>query len=135
MMKRSHSRGGIKPFDILFADCNSTFGGKMKHYYVCIYCQKNDNNTYLANDFYGLLITTNDKYKKIGYNDYNVEININNRICYVCCDKLIRIQNDYTVCKKTYSLNSQEVAQIKDKFNAFILETKRQMNTNKGEIL
>lgn len=115
-------RSNLNPYDIFFA---KRIGGN--HYFVCIYTQSNDINNVLTEDIYGLLITTNQKYARIPKNDYNVEIYINNRRCYVCCDKLIRINKRDAVKKKYYTLEEEEKSEIRSKFSKFINEVERQM--------
>jgi len=115
----------IQPFDIFFAEKRGDFENKYKHYYVCIYTQTNDINNPLKNDIYGLIITTNQKYKNI-VNDYNVEIELNGKSCYVCCDKIVRIKLDHNVYPKHKHLKPEKIDQIKFNLSKFMNEIKRQ---------
>jgi phosphate starvation-inducible protein PhoH len=118
-----HSR--LLPYDVFFADKTCDFSDKNKHYYVCIYTQELDTNNVLFNDVYGLMITTNQKYNKM-QNDYNVEIMVNGRRCYVNCDKMIRLQVDEKVTIKQQRLSQTEIKEIKINLNKFLEEVKRQ---------
>lgn len=122
-------RSNIRPFDIFFADKKSDFDNNFKHYYVCIYTQAEDPNNKLWNDIYGLIITTNQKYRNMTQNDYNVEIEINGHSCYVCCDKLVRMRIDRNVKLKRQKLSNEKIEEVKANFFKFIEEMKRQVTT------
>lgn len=129
-MKTYHSDLFAKPFDIVYAN----FGGK-KHYYVCIYTQKLDPNNPLKNDIYALFITTNPKFEYLinHHNDYNVKTEINGKKAYICCDKVTRLKPEHIIQIKSIELTEIEKMQIKEKYDAFIAETKRQILTQGKE--
>jgi len=116
----------ILPFDIFFADKKCDFEDNFKHYYVCIYSQQLDQSHRVLNDLYGLIITTNKKYEYI-QDDYVVPIVINERKCYVCCDKLVRIKLDEKVQLKQYYLTEEQKEQVRVKTVKFMQEVKRQI--------
>lgn len=111
----------IEPFDIFLV--NSKYD---KHYYVCIYTQTLDGNNRLYSDVYGLVITTNPKYEKLSYNDYNVPIMINDKKAYVNCDKLVRIKLYDNVQKKSYTIPNDTKKEIRYNLDKFITEIKKQ---------
>lgn len=117
----------IKPFDVFFALRKTDFGEK-KHYYVCVYTQSEDGNNKLRDDVYGLIVSTNPKYKNMLENDYNVEIEINGVECFVNCDKMVRIRLDENVELKTTRLPSSKKEEIKKMLNKFLKEMERQVN-------
>lgn len=111
----------IEPFDIFLVDTKYD-----KHYYVCIYAQDLDGNNKLNSDIYGLVITTNPKYEKLSYNDYNVSIEINDKKAYVNCDKLVRIKLKDNVQKKQFFIPHQTRKEIRYNLDKFITEIKKQ---------
>jgi hypothetical protein len=115
----------LKPFDIFYKLSQSEFGIN-KHYYVCIYTQKQDENNHLINDVYGLMISSNQKFFGLP-NDYNVKIEINGLACFVLCDKLFRFKVEETMEIKEKKLNTYEKSEVGEKLNKFITEVKRQM--------
>ena len=120
----------IKPFDIFFANKQNDYR-RSKHYYICVYTQREDVNNNLTNDIYGLLVTTNPKYSYFEDNDYNVAIEINGKDCYVCCDKLVRMKIDRNVELKGYFLNNNQIKEIKVKLSKFFSEVNRQLKIKK----
>lgn len=116
----------IKPFDIFFAEVTTPYGKKRKHYYLCIYSQPYDFNNPLQNDVLALVITTNQKYKKIDYNDYNAPILIGDKTVFVCCDKIIRLpMKDLEL--KQQKITKEERSEIQRKFLNFNKELLRQI--------
>jgi hypothetical protein len=115
----------IQPYDIFFKEFDSEFG-RSKHYYICIYTQREDNNNHLANDVYGLMITSNQKYQKIP-NDYNVELFLNGKVVFVLCDKLFRFKVEETMEILPTKLTTYKKSEIKDKLQKFVKEIERQM--------
>lgn len=111
----------LRPFDIFFAERNED-----KHYYVCVYSQELDGNNTLKNDVYGLIITSNQKYRYMEKNDYNVEISINGKPSWVCCDKMVRLRINEDVTEKNIKLTRENIIQIKDKMAKFFIEIQRQ---------
>lgn len=75
----------IKPHDIFYAEHFSHSGAKIGHYFYCIHSQEEDASNHLFRDVLALIITT----KKVP--GYNVEVFINGRVAYVCCDNPMRI--------------------------------------------
>lgn len=124
-MMTSHS-DTIKPFDIFYAELYTPYGEKRKHYYVCVYAQPYDFNNPLESDIFGLVITTNQKYKRMKYNDYNAKVKIGNKLAFVCCDKLVRVPIKL-VQKKNLQLNMSEREEIQEKFTNFNRELLRQL--------
>ncbi len=121
----------IELFDVFLAKQDNQKNIKKQHYYVCVYSQLRDENNNLANDVYGLMITSNSKYERFfakDFNDYNVEIRFNGKIAYVLCDKVLRIQSEDIVSKQTKSLTQGEIYNIKMYFSKFMQEVKRQTN-------
>ncbi len=125
MMKICPSKQTIKTFDIFYAPRN--VGESRKHYFVCIYSQEKDANNRLFSDIYGLMISTNPKYQKLPENDYNVQIEINEKTCFVLCDKWYRFEVDDSMEIKPAVLEEQTRIEIMAKLNKFIKEVKRQM--------
>lgn len=119
------SANDLKPFDIFYKLSQSEFGTN-KHYYICIYTQKQDENNHLINDVYGLMISSNQKFFGLP-NDYNVKIEINGMSCFVLCDKLFRFKVEETMEIKEKKLNTYEKSEVGEKLNKFIAEVKRQM--------
>ena len=119
------SANELKPFDIFYKSSTSEFGIN-KHYYVCIYTQKLDENNHLINDVYGLMISSNQKFFDLP-NDYNVKIEINGIPCFVLCDKLFRFKVEETMEIKEKKLNKYEILEVSENLNKFIGEVKRQM--------
>jgi hypothetical protein len=120
MTTDSHSEK-ILPFDLFVG-----YAYGQRHYYVCIYSQDVDENNPLSNDVFGVLVTTNQKYKKMFYNDYNVPITINGRQGYACCDKMLRFKKE-DIDKKPYGIPRAVARQIKEKTIDFFTEVMRQM--------
>lgn len=116
----------IRPFDVFYAIKNTEFGEK-KHYYICIYTQKEDENNKLFNDIYALFVTTNQKYENFS-NDYNVEIEINDVKSYVNCDKIVRLRIDERMELKQTRLSKEKRKEIQTMFEKFVSEIKRQMD-------
>lgn len=117
----------ICPFDIFLAEING-----VKHYFVCIYSQQHDINNHLSGDIYGLMITTNPKIEWLidtKHNDYNVKIEINRKNCFVCCDKMIRMQLSDVIIKKRKRLTPKEMCAINQKVIGFQYEIHRQIQT------
>jgi hypothetical protein len=73
-----------------------------------------------------VFVTTNQKYKKMFYNDYNVPIAINGRQRYACCDKMLRFKKE-DIDKKPYGIPRAVARQIKEKTIDFFTEVMRQM--------
>lgn len=118
-----NSLSNLNIYDVFFTTHPS------KHYYVCIYSQYLDKHNKLISDVYGLIITTNPKYQSMlsqKYNDYNVPISLGEKNAFVCCDKIIRIENSQELIKKKYTLSNAEKARIRYKLNKFIREIQRQ---------
>lgn len=115
----------IKLFDVFFYK-EKNRKKNQKHYFVCIYDQEEDVNNNLKNDVFGLVITTNLKYRHFKNNDYNVELKINEVSCFANCDKLIRVRK-IDVEKKQVVLTNQEKYEIKKRFNKFLTELNRQI--------
>lgn len=120
MTTDSHS-DVVLPFDIFIG-----YAHKKQHYFVCVYSQDADGNNPLTNDIFGVIVTTNPKYRKMTYNDYNVPIIINRKQSYACCDKMYRFKKE-DINKKHYKLDSHTMEQIKEKTTKFFAEVKRQM--------
>lgn len=116
----------IKPFDIFYAEIYTPYGQKRKHYYVCIYAQPYDFNNPLESDVFGFVITTNQKYKHMKYNDYNAKVKIGKKDAYVCCDKMVRVPIN-SVQKKQTQLTMNEREDIQSKFLNFNRELLRQL--------
>jgi hypothetical protein len=85
-----------------------------------------DENNHLVNDVYGLMITTNQKYKNIP-NDYNVEIQINGKDCFVLCDKLFRFKIEENMEILDQTLTVYKKSEVKEKLDKFMKEIERQM--------
>ena len=86
-------RSSIEPFDIFLAKDNGQYNKSGRHYFICIYSQEKDINNNLANDLYGLMVTSNSKYAQFfdnNFNDYNVEVRFNGKVSYALCDKIGR---------------------------------------------
>ena len=111
----------IKPFDIFFVNSDND-----KHYYICIYAQEIDKNNKLSSDVYGIVITSNSKYRYLAYNDYNVPITINEKQAYINCDKLVRIKLDSNVVKKNIFVSNEIKKEIRYNLDKFITEIKKQ---------
>lgn len=115
----------MKTYDVFLYDENGE-----RHYYLCIYSQVSDNNNRLTSDAYGLFITTNSKYdilKTQKIDDYNVEIYLNNKKCFVCCDKWQRVKIDKVKIKRLKITNDKK-REIMNKVNKFLSEIGRQIN-------
>lgn len=112
----------IEPFDLVLVNTK-----KDKHYYVCIYAQTLDGNNRLTSDIYGLVVTTNNKYENLPYNDYNVPLEINGKKAYVNCDKLVRIKLYDNVQKKDFFIPHDKRKDIRYNLDKFITEVKKQI--------
>lgn len=115
----------IKAYQIFYKTTVSEFG-EHKHYYVCIYSQRQDINNRLVSDVYGLMISTNKKFENLP-NDYNVKIEINGTPCFVLCDKMYRFKIEETMEVKEQRLTNYQKSEIAEKLNKFYNEIKRQM--------
>lgn len=121
----------IEPFDIFLAKDNGQYNKSGQHYFICIYSQERDINNNLANDLYGLMVTSNSKYAQFfdnNFNDYNVEVRFNGKISYALCDKILRIPNNQKVIKTEHKLTNGEIYNIKQHLKKFMEEIKRQTN-------
>lgn len=124
-------RSSIEPFDIFLAKDNGQYNKSGQHYFICIYSQELDINNNLANDLYGLMITSNSKYAQFfdnNFNDYNVEVRFNGKVSYALCDKILRIPNNQKVIKTEHKLTNGEIYNIKQHLKKFMKEIKRQTN-------
>lgn len=116
----------FNPYDIFYKEFENKDFGPSKHYYVCIYSQKIDENNRLVSDIYGLMITSNPKYNNIP-NDYNVKIEINGKVVFVLCDKLFRFKVEEKMTLIDRKLNNFEKSEIKEKLKKFLTEIERQV--------
>lgn len=124
-------RSSIEPFDIFLAKDNGQYNKSGQHYFICIYSQERDINNNLANDLYGLMVTSNSKYAQFfdnNFNDYNVEVRFNGKVSYALCDKILRIPNNQKVIKTEHKLTNGEIYNIKQHLKKFMKEIKRQTN-------
>lgn len=113
-------------YDIFYKEFETKDFGPSKHYYVCIYSQKLDENNRLVSDVYGLMITSNQKYNKIP-NDYNVKIDINGKEVFVLCDKLFRFKVEDKMTLVDKRLSNFEKSEIREKLKKFLNEIERQV--------
>ena len=121
----------IEPFDVFLAKDNGQYNKSGQHYFICIYSQERDINNNLANDLYGLMVTSNSKYAQFfdnNFNDYNVEVRFNGKVSYALCDKILRIPNNQKVIKTEHKLTNGEIYNIKQHLKKFMKEIKRQTN-------
>lgn len=122
----------IKTGDIFLAEYNNYYGKKRKHYFYCIYTQKQDINNNLEEDIIGLMITSNKKMDYIiqNFNDYNVKIKLYTTESYVCCDKIFRFnKNEITTFGDL--LDDFEKRMILIYYKKFMKETLRQLGDKK----
>lgn len=120
----------IKTGDIFHVEYNNYYGTQKRHYFYCIYTQKEDINNTLSEDVIGLMITTNEKMDYIVKykNDYNVKIKLNDKTAYVCCDKIFRFNvKDKKVDYVGDLLNAKEKKAITKYYKRFIKESLRQL--------
>lgn len=120
----------IKTGDIFHVEYNNYYGTQKRHYFYCIYTQKEDINNTLSEDVIGLMITTNEKMDYIVKykNDYNVKITLNDKTAYVCCDKVFRFNvKDKKVDYVGDLLNAKEKKSITKYYKRFIKESLRQL--------
>lgn len=115
-----------QPYDVFYKEFATQDFGPSRHYYVCIYSQKIDQNNHLVSDIYGLMITSNQKYNNIP-NDYNVKIEINGKEVFVLCDKLFRFKVEENMTLVDRKLSNFEKSEIKDKLKKFLNEIERQV--------
>lgn len=136
MMMINYPFKSIKSGDVFFAQYLNYKGELKQHYFYCVYTQSEDKNNNLVSDIVGLMISTNNKFAKLdaqGFNDYNVEVEINNRKAWVCADKIFRFMPDDENCraeKKNIFLTKKEKEEILARFTRFYLEATRQMLKN-----
>lgn len=120
----------IKTGDIFHVEYNNYYGTQKRHYFYCIYTQKEDINNTLSEDVIGLMITTNEKMDYIVKykNDYNVKIKLNDKTAYVCCDKIFRFNvKDKKIDYVGDLLNAKEKKAITKYYKRFIKESLRQL--------
>jgi hypothetical protein len=104
----------IQAKDIFYGEHYDLNGKKSWHYFYCIYSQDNDKTHELFRDIIGLLITT--KQPK----GYYIEVNINEKIAYVCCDIEIRFFSSVDMVQnKHITLNKKEHKKIYECYNKF----------------
>ena len=126
----------IKTGNIFHVEYNNYYGTQKRHYFYCIYTQKEDINNTLSEDIIGLMITTNEKMDYIVKykNDYNVKIKLNDKTAYVCCDKVFRFNvKDKKVDYVGDLLNAKEKKAITKYYKRFIKESLRQLQGDKNE--
>ena len=126
----------IKTGNIFHVEYNNYYGTQKRHYFYCIYTQKEDINNTLSEDVIGLMITTNEKMDYIVKykNDYNVKIKLNDKTAYVCCDKIFRFNvKDKKVDYVGDLLNAKEKKSITKYYKRFIEESLRQLQGGKNE--
>lgn len=112
----------LRPHDIFFANHYSHNGTKIGHYFYCVYSQQTDESNELFRDVLALLITT----KEVP--GYNVEIEINGKKAYVCCDNPIRLMSSgHNAVLKPIRLTEEKQREILNCFNDFKKEATRQM--------
>lgn len=117
----------IVPYDIVYSDA-----GVGKHYYLIVYSQRLDSNNELNNNYYGLIITTNDKYKKLlqsGKERYAVPIELSGEQAYICCDKVFMLQpSERTILEeKNFYLSVRKRKEIQKKYRLFLKELNKQV--------
>lgn len=125
----------IKTGDIFHVEYNNYYGTQKRHYFYCIYTQKEDINNTLSEDVIGLMITTNEKMDYIVKykNDYNVKIKLNDKTAYVCCDKIFRFNvKDKKIDYVGDLLNAKEKKAITKYYKRFIKESLRQLQGDKN---
>jgi hypothetical protein len=78
------------------------------------------------NDIYGLIVTSNQKYKHIP-NDYNVDLYIYKKLAFVNCDKLFRIRLTEDITIKDFIVPEEKRKEIMNKTKKFMNEIQKQM--------
>lgn len=122
----------IKTGDVFHAEYSNYYGHDKKHFFYCIYTQRQDVNNTLSEDIIGLMITSNPKMDYIieTKNDYNVKIRLKNEDAYVCSDKVFRFNTNDKINKVNNSvLTNKEKRLINTYFKKFIKESFRQLES------
>ena len=135
-MKKTYLFNHVSAGKIFHVEYLNYKGKARKHYFFCVYSQSEDKNNLLFEDIVGLLISTNKKFGVLdaqGYNDHNVEVNINNRRAWVCTDKSYRFSlTDKTIklTPKNIDLTLEEKENVLARYTRFYLEATRQLLAN-----
>lgn len=114
------SRSKVLPYDVFYSE-------KHKHYFICVYTQELDNSHRLNTDLYGVIITTNKKYRRIR-DRYVVPTTINGVESFIRCDTLTRIDCINTEIEvKQAKITFEERAEVNKKIKTFTDEILRQI--------
>lgn len=105
----------ISAHEIFFATHYDYKGDKYQHYFYCIYSQRRDETADMTRDIVGLMISSK---KQKGY---VVEINVEDKTLYVCCDIEMRFIADIDKVqrKNKIKLDSQTQQKIMSCYREF----------------
>lgn len=115
-------KADIKPHDIFYTEHYSYSGAKIGHYFYCVHAQEEDKSNDLFRDILALLITTKET------PGYNVEIMINGKRAWVCCDNPFRLMSSVDkIDLKPFKASRKKKKEIMNCMKRFEKEKQRQM--------
>ena len=115
-------KADIRPHDIFYAEHYSYSGAKIGHYFYCVHSQDEDKSNELFRDILALLITTKET------PGYNVEIRVNGKRAWVCCDNPFRLMASVeNIDLKPFKAPKKKQLEIMKCMKSFEKEKQRQL--------
>ena len=97
----------ISAHEIFYATHYDYKGIRYQHYFYCIYSQRRDSEAEMARDIIGLMISSK---KQKGY---VVEVDLDGKIAYVCCDIEMRFISDVDKVQRKNKIKLDAITQQK----------------------